>query len=156
MSGHAVCCFEMPRRCWNGNLKNYNISTVYSRHSIDNFWREGGKDKFSERISYASNNYVYTCIIFDFRLQNIYKCWLQIWRKNRQVKSWSTCFEELQGVHWILYFFSKDFRIFRTLVSLGVSECTHTRQVEHQRCSRTGRVQNILRKNTIFNEHLVL
>ena len=27
------------------------------------------------------------------------------------------------------------------LFSLGVSVCTHTRQVEHQRCSRTGRVQ---------------
>ena len=27
------------------------------------------------------------------------------------------------------------------MFSLGVSVCTHTRQVEHQRCSRTGRVQ---------------
>ena len=39
-----------------------------------------------------------------------------------------------------------------------ISVCTHTRQVEHQRCSRTGRVQknyNILRKNTIFYEHPV-
>ena len=39
-----------------------------------------------------------------------------------------------------------------------MSVCTHTRQVENQRCSRTGRVQktyNILRKNTIFNEHPV-
>ena len=36
--------------------------------------------------------------------------------------------------------------------------CTHTRQVEHQRCSRIGRVQKIqkiVRKNTIFNEHPV-
>ena len=36
--------------------------------------------------------------------------------------------------------------------------CTHTRQVEHQQCSRTVRVQKIhkiLRKNTIFNEHPV-
>ena len=36
--------------------------------------------------------------------------------------------------------------------------CTHTRQVEHQHCSRTGRVQennNILRKKTIFKEHPV-
>ena len=37
--------------------------------------------------------------------------------------------------------------------------CTHTRhQVEHQRYRRTGRVkkiQKILRKNTIFNEHPV-
>ena len=36
--------------------------------------------------------------------------------------------------------------------------CIHTRQVEHQRCSRTCRVQknhNILRKNTIFYEHPV-
>ena len=36
-----------------------------------------------------------------------------------------------------------------SLFSLGVSVCTHTRQVEHQRWSRTGRVQknhNILRK----------
>ena len=41
-----------------------------------------------------------------------------------------------------------------SLFSLGVSVCTHTRQVEHQRCSSTGRVQknhNILRKNTILN-----
>ena len=40
---------------------------------------------------------------------------------------------------------------------LGVSVCTQW-QVEHQRCSRTGRVQknhNIVRKNTIFNEHPV-
>ena len=45
--------------------------------------------------------------------------------------------------------FSKDFRIFRTLFSLDVSVCTHTRQAKHQRCSRTGRVKknhNILRK----------
>ena len=45
--------------------------------------------------------------------------------------------------------FSKLFEIFRTLFSLGVSVCTLTRQVEHQRCNRTGRVQKnhkILRK----------
>jgi len=33
--------------------------------------------------------------------------------------------------------------------------CTHTRQVEQQRCSRTGRVQKIAKfsgKNTIINE----
>ena len=44
------------------------------------------------------------------------------------------------------------------MFSIGVSVCTHTRQVEHQRCSRTGRVQKnhkTLRKNTIFNEHPV-
>ena len=55
-------------------------------------------------------------------------------------------------------FFSKDFRIFRTLFSLGVSVNTQTRQVKHQHCRRTGRVQKghkILRKNTIFNEHPV-
>ena len=53
-----------------------------------------------------------------------------------------------QNIH-ILYtgcslnivFFSEDFEIFRTLFSLGASVCTHTRQVEHQRCGRTGRVQ---------------
>ena len=40
------------------------------------------------------------------------------------------------------------FRIFKnisnsglSLFSLGVSVCTHTRQVENQRCNRTGRVQ---------------
>ena len=61
-----------------------------------------------------------------------------------------------------IVFLSKDFRIFRTLAFLCfplVSVlCTHTRQVEHQRCSRTGRVQKnhkILRKNTIYNEHPV-
>ena len=45
-----------------------------------------------------------------------------------------------------------------SLFSLGVSVCTHTRQVEHQRCSRTDKVKknnNILRKNTIFNERPV-
>ena len=34
-------------------------------------------------------------------------------------------------------------KIFRTLFSLGVSVCTHTRQVENQRCSRTGGVKKI-------------
>ena len=34
------------------------------------------------------------------------------------------------------------------LFFLGVSMCTHTRQVENQRCSRTGRVQ----KNPNFKE----
>ena len=55
-------------------------------------------------------------------------------------------------------FFRRFQYIFRTLFSLGVSVCTHTRQVEHQRCIRTGRVQKkykILRKNTIINEHPV-
>ena len=55
-------------------------------------------------------------------------------------------------------FFRRFQYIFRTLFSLGVSVCTHARQVEHQRCSRTGRVQKyhkILRKNTIINEHPV-
>ena len=57
--------------------------------------------------------------------------------------------------------FSKDIRILRTLVFLcffGVSVYTQTRQVEHQCCSRTGRIQKIhkiLRKNTIFIEHPV-
>merc|ERR1711860_442846 len=37
------------------------------------------------------------------------------------------------------------------LFSLGVSMCTHTRQVEHQRCSRTGRIKKSLKENTIFN-----
>ena len=44
------------------------------------------------------------------------------------------------------------------MFSLDVSMCTHPRQVEHQRCCRTRRVQKIqknLRKNTIFNEHPV-
>ena len=42
--------------------------------------------------------------------------------------------------------------------SVGVSVCTHTRQVEHQGCSRTGRVQKIqknLRKKTLFDQHPV-
>ena len=46
------------------------------------------------------------------------------------------------------------------MFSFGVSVCTQTRQVEYQRCSRTGRVQknhNIFRKkHTIFYEHPVL
>ena len=40
-----------------------------------------------------------------------------------------------------IVFFPIFFKIFRTLFSLGVSVCTHTRQVENQRCNRTGRVQ---------------
>ena len=48
-----------------------------------------------------------------------------------------------------IVFFRRYWNIFRTLFSLDVSVCTHTRQVENQRCSRTGRVQknqNILKK----------
>ena len=49
---------------------------------------------------------------------------------------------------------SKDFRILRTLAFLlGSVLCTQTRQVEHQRCSRTGRVQenrkNLRKKHSI-------
>ena len=40
-----------------------------------------------------------------------------------------------------IVFFTEFLKIFRTLFSLGVSVRTHTRQVENQRCSRTGRVQ---------------
>ena len=45
--------------------------------------------------------------------------------------------------------FSELSKIFWTLFSLGVSVCTHNRQVKNQRYRRTGRVQknhNILRK----------
>ena len=45
-----------------------------------------------------------------------------------------------------IVFFSEDLKNFPdsglSLFSLGVSVCTHTRQVEHQRYSRNGRVQN--------------
>ena len=51
---------------------------------------------------------------------------------------------KLQGVHQILCFFE----IFKNIpdsclsqFSLGVSVCTPTRELEHQRCSRTGRVK---------------
>ena len=56
--------------------------------------------------------------------------------------------------------FSEFLKIFRTLFSLGVSVCTNTRQVEIQRCSRTGRVQKNQTKikektqyliNTLYN-----
>ena len=53
-----------------------------------------------------------------------------------------------------IVFFRRFYYIFRTLFSLDVSACTHTRQVEHQRCSRTGRVKKNS-KNTIVNEHPV-
>ena len=58
--------------------------------------------------------------------------------------------------------FFENLKLFRTLAFLcfpPVSVCVHTRQVEHQRCRRTGRVQKnpeILRKNTLFNEHTVI
>ena len=38
-----------------------------------------------------------------------------------------------------------------SLFFLGVSVCTHTRQVENQRCSRTGRVQKNLK--TLRKKH---
>ena len=59
---------------------------------------------------------------------------------------------QLQGLHQILCFFRRFKNIPNSglsLFSLGVSVCTHTRQVENQRCSRTGRVHKnhkILRK----------
>ena len=57
--------------------------------------------------------------------------------------------------------FRKFQNIFWTLASLSVfPQCVHRTkwQVENQRFSRTGRVKknhNILRKNTVFNEHSV-
>ena len=66
---------------------------------------------------------------------------------------WHILFNEWNtGCSLNIVFFFKDFRIFRTLgfLCLPVLLCVHkTRKVEHQRCSRTGRVQknhNILRK----------
>ena len=60
----------------------------------------------------------------------------------------------------IVFFFKRQQNISNSGLSvyfLGVRVCTHIRQVEHQRCSRTGRFQKIhkiLSKNvTIFNEH---
>ena len=47
----------------------------------------------------------------------------------------------ITGCSLNIVFFSEDFKIFLTLFSLSVSVFTHTRQVETQRCSRTGRVQ---------------
>ena len=38
-----------------------------------------------------------------------------------------------------------------SLIFLGVSVCTHIRQVEHQRCSRTGRVKE--NHNTLRKKH---
>ena len=52
-----------------------------------------------------------------------------------------------------IVFFSEDFKMFWSLAFAcfpSVFVCTHTRQVERQRCSRTGRGQKnnkILRKN---------
>ena len=55
------------------------------------------------------------------------------------------------------------FRFFKNIPDSGLSlfslsVCTHTWQIENQRCSKAGRVQKnhkILRKSTIFNEHPV-
>ena len=51
--------------------------------------------------------------------------------------------------------FFENFKIFPdsglSLFSLAVSVCTHTRQVEHQRCSRTDRVQK--NHETIRKKH---
>ena len=70
-------------------------------------------------------------------------------------------FKLIPGCSLNIVFFSKFFKcsgLCLSLFSLGVSVCTHTRQVENQRRSRFGRVQKnykILRKNTIFIEHPV-
>ena len=67
----------------------------------------------------------------------------------------------IQGVHLILCFFRSFKNISDSglsLFSLGVSVCTLARQVGHQHCSRSGRVQKnhkILRKKHNFNEHPV-
>ena len=42
---------------------------------------------------------------------------------------------------YIFFKFKKNPDSGLSLFSLGVSVCTHTRQGEHQRCSKTGRVQ---------------
>ena len=66
-----------------------------------------------------------------------------------------------KGCSLNIVFFSKILRYIPdsgfSWFPLGVSVCTQW-QVKHQHCSRTGIVQknhNILRKNTIFNEHPV-
>ena len=74
-------------------------------------------------------------------------------------------FHDCNRIYRVFIKYCVFFRIFEnildsglSLFSFGVSVCTHTRQVEHQRCSRTGGVQKnhkILRKNTIINEHPV-
>ena len=62
----------------------------------------------------------------------------------------------IQGAQWILCFFRRFYNIpdsCLSLFALGVSVCTHTRQVEHQTCSRTGRVKKNhknLRKKTQY------
>ena len=59
---------------------------------------------------------------------------------------------KMHKVHGVHYLFS--------LFSLCVSVCTPTRQVEHQRCSRTGRVkksQSFKEKHNIYHvRHLTL
>ena len=78
---------------------------------------------------------------------------------NRGCKDW---YFDIQGVHYIMCFFPKNLKYSGLLPFYVFHRCQyvwkHTRQVEHKRCSRTGRVQKnhkILRKNTIFNEHPV-
>ena len=80
----------------------------------------------------------------------VFRIWKYLYHINEE-KSHSKCHFSHSGTGCSLniVFYSEFFKIFRTLFSLGVSMCTHTRQVEHQRCSRTGRIQknhNILRK----------
>ena len=49
--------------------------------------------------------------------------------------------DESTGCLLNIVFFPDIFILIFFSVSLGGSVCTHTRQVEHKRCSRTGRVQ---------------
>jgi len=63
----------------------------------------------------------------------------------------------MQGVHKLFVFSNILKYILDTGLSrfpLGVSECTQW-QVKYQHCSRVQKNHNILKKNTIFNEHPV-
>ena len=51
--------------------------------------------------------------------------------------------ELIQGISKILKYIPDTGLSLFSLCVLGVCVCTHTRQVEHRGCSRTGRVQKI-------------
>ena len=99
-------------------------------------------------------------LVFDLLSANSLTTILKSMSGSKMAASESFNVERVRYRVFIKYcVFFEYFKIFRTLFSLGVCVCTHTRQVEHQRYSRTCRVKKnhkCLMKNTIFNEHPVV
>ena len=121
--------------------------------------------------SHIMKTYTITWLVL---LTSYSKRWIAVKRRSPvttlQLARWSTLTKTKISLHYWsdliftrsdftgcslnIVFIPEYFKIFRTLAFLcfpSVSVCTHCRQVEHQRCSRTGRVQ---KKSQHFKEKI--